>query len=29
MYAQELVASEQDATNIPVTAAMKEMAYPA
>lgn len=28
-YMQELVASEQDATNIPVTAQMKEMAYPA
>ena len=28
-YTQELVASEQDATNIPVTAQMKEMTYPA
>jgi branched-chain amino acid transport system substrate-binding protein len=27
-YAQELVASEQDPTNIPVTAQMKEMSYP-
>jgi branched-chain amino acid transport system substrate-binding protein len=28
-YMQELVASEQDPTNIPVTAQMKEMQYPA
>ena len=28
-YAQEIVASEQDATNIPITAQMKEMTYPA
>jgi branched-chain amino acid transport system substrate-binding protein len=27
-YAMELVASEQDATNIPVTAQMREMVYP-